>query len=253
LTVATEDCPSIYNCDNPGVIPKNEWSLVYVDSEEPNDPGLAVMSFDDNPATIWHTRWTTGSVPYPHEIQIDMGRMYKVFKFTILNRQDGENGRIKDYQLFISNDTLDWGNPVSVGQWTNTGSPQTIILDTGRIGRYFRLLALSEVHGNPWASAAEFTLTGCVEYPAGITSNRIPTDIYAYPVPSEGVINISCPATGELTYQVVSLTGQIVASGHVMTVNRQVSLDLSDLAPGIYMAILKTSDDTCYRVKVEKK
>ena len=161
--ITTTTCPSIEDCDNPDTLPKDIWQLLYVDSEETNDPGLATMSFDDDPETIWHTRWSTGDDPYPHEIQIDLGESYKVFSFTYLARQDGVNGRIADYELYISRDQLDWGDPVSTGTFVNTSAPQTVDFPQGVTGRYFRLRALSEVNGNPWASAAEFSLVGCIE------------------------------------------------------------------------------------------
>jgi len=163
--VTTTTCPSIEDCNNPDTIPKDIWQLLYVDSEEINDPGLATMSFDNDPETIWHTRWSTGDDLYPHEIQIDMGETYRAFSFTYLTRQNGVNGRIADYELFISEDQLDWGDPVSTGTFVNTAAPQTIDFPQGVIGRYFRLRALSEVNGNPWASAAEFSLVGCIEPP----------------------------------------------------------------------------------------
>ncbi|MBK6785837.1 MAG: discoidin domain-containing protein [Saprospiraceae bacterium] len=90
-------CPSIEDCNNPATIPKEGWKLKYVNSQEVNDPGLAVMSFDGDPSTIWHTRWSTGSDPYPHEIQVDMEDEYVLSVFEYLTRQEGVNGRIKAY------------------------------------------------------------------------------------------------------------------------------------------------------------
>jgi hypothetical protein len=159
--VTTTTCPSIEDCGNPDGLPKDIWALEYVNSEEVNYPGLAVMAFDDDPETIWHTRWSTGTDPYPHEIQVDMGDEYQVFKFTYLTRQVGQNGRIKDYELYITSDMSDWGTPVSIGEFVNTSAPQDIDFIEPQIGRYFKLVALSEVNGGPWASAAEFTFVGC--------------------------------------------------------------------------------------------
>ena len=107
--ISTKSCPSIENCDNPDQLPKDIWELVSVDSEEPNAPGLAIMAFDDDPATIWHTRWTSGNDIYPHEIIVDMGDEYLANNFTYLPRQNGTNGRVKDYELYVSSDNSDWG------------------------------------------------------------------------------------------------------------------------------------------------
>ena len=58
--ITATTCPSIEDCSNPAEVPKDIWELLYVDSQETNYPGLAVMAFDNDPATIWHTRWSTG-------------------------------------------------------------------------------------------------------------------------------------------------------------------------------------------------
>ena len=62
-------------------------------------------------------------------MQVDMGEIYNIYKFIYLNRQDGSNGRIKDYELYITQDTLDWGDPVSMGEYENTAAPQTVVFD----------------------------------------------------------------------------------------------------------------------------
>ena len=251
--VLTTTCPSIYDCNNPGELPKNEWSLIYADSEEPNDPGLAVMSFDGDPSTIWHTRWTTGDVPYPHEIQIALGAEYKISRFTYLTRQDGENGRIKEYQLFISEDSLNWGVPVKTGQFINTSAPQTIVLDTPVIGKYFRLLALSEVNGNPWASAAEFTMVGCVNYPEGNEILAETKKLTGFPVPTGGIVNITLPAGKRFDYKVISSTGQEMENGIIDDLSDSFPLNMSNRSAGIYIVTLTDNKGVIYRVRVVKK
>ena len=242
-------CPSIEDCNNPAELPKEEWSLLYVDSEETNFPGLAVMSFDGDPSTIWHTRWSTGSDPYPHEIQIDMGRTYKIFKFTYLTRQDGQNGRIKDYELYISDDENDWGEPVSTGQFTNTSAPQSIEFPDGVIGRYFRLLALSEVNGNAWASAAEFTMVGCTDI-TSVNSVKTGNKIKAFPVPSNGKVCVPLPSNSQFTYMISGVEGKIFKQGIIGKQHDRYSVYLTTLPKGLYF--IKHTDDngTVYSVKV---
>jgi len=251
--VSASTCPSIYNCDNPADLPKDLWSLLYVDSEESNDPGLAVMSFDGDPATIWHTRWSTGSDPYPHEMRIDLGERYKVSKFTYLPRQDGENGRIKHFEIYISNDTLNWGTPVKTGDFVNTAAPQTVITDTIKAGRYFRLLALSEVNGNPWASAAEFSLTGCVDWPAGLPPAPRDDLIRAFPVPAEGVVVVPLPSGGKFGYRVLSSEGTIVESGLIDGSTSSWKVNLGNFPRGFYLIQLTDARGVVYRVKVIRR
>lgn len=250
--VSTTTCPSIEDCSNPAQLPKSQWELLFVDSQEVNYPGLATMSFDADPETIWHTRWSTGSDPYPHEIQIDLGETYRIYQFTYLTRQDGENGRIKAYELYISEDPQAWGDPVATGQWENTSAPQTIELGSGVVGKYFRLLALSEVNGNAWASAAEFSMVGCTDLTYGLTSTPNPQSITAYPLPTHGMLTISLPAAGNFAYQVFDATGRRVQAGQTMSNHNSCQLDLNGLEPGVYALVL-VKDKVTYRLRVVKE
>lgn len=52
-------------------INRNNWKLVYVDSEETvKEDGKATNAFDGNTETYWHTAWSDSDVP--HEVQINM-------------------------------------------------------------------------------------------------------------------------------------------------------------------------------------
>ncbi len=251
--ITTTICPSIDNCENPAELPKEEWELMYVDSEETNYPGLATMSFDDDPETIWHTKWSSGTDPYPHEIQIDLGEEYRIYSFTYLTRQDGVNGRIKDYELYITQDPFDWGEPVNTASFENTSSPQTIEFPEGVIGKYFRLLALSEVNGNAWASAAEFTLVGCTDITFGITDGNQSREIKAFPVPSSGEVSISLPNNTPFSYQIFNNTGSVYRSGNIMESTEKHCFNLESFSSGIYFIQLRDGGGVVYNVKVVKK
>jgi len=251
--VTTTTCPSIDDCDNPAEVPKDMWSLIYVDSEELGDPGKAVMSFDDDFTTIWHTRWSSGTDPYPHEIQIDMGQPYLISKFTYYTRQDGVNGRIKDYKLYISEDSLNWGEPVSTGVWENTAAPQNIEFDTSVVGRYFRLVALSEVNGGPWASAAEFDIVGCTDITGLHDCSEKFQELKAFPVPTSGVITVSLPSEKSFEYVIYSVSGQLIRRGVFQNTAGLHEFDLHDNNAGVYILRLGSASGIAYRVKVVKK
>ncbi|GGK47936.1 MULTISPECIES: discoidin domain-containing protein [Flavobacteriaceae] len=161
--VTTTTCPSINDCSNPAELPKNEWSLIYADSQETNYPGYATMAFDGDTSTIWHTSWSSGTDQYPHEIQIDLGNSYNISIFKYLPRQSGSNGRVKDYELYFSYDKDNWGEPVKTGSFENSSAIQNIEFDTPVKGRYLRIKALSEVNDGAWTSIAEITLVGCID------------------------------------------------------------------------------------------
>jgi len=251
--ITTTTCPSIDDCSNPAELPKDEWSLIYVDSEETNYPGLAVMSFDDDPETIWHTRWSNGTDPYPHEIQVSLGEEYRIYSITYLTRQDGQNGRIKDYELFITSDPFEWGEPVSIGTFENTSAPQTIDFPEGVIGKYFCLLALSEVNGNAWASAAEFTLVGCTDITYGVSNCKFQNKITAFPVPSNGQVSISLPSNSSFTYQVFNSMGKQCLQGHIPQSTGSYSFDLGKFTSGTYFIKLQDINGVVYNVKIVRE
>jgi len=84
-------------------IPRSDWKVVYADSEElDGDDGNAANVFDLQYTSIWHTEWQDKAPKPPHQIVIDLGKVYKVSGLKLFPRQDNANGRIKDYQLYFS-------------------------------------------------------------------------------------------------------------------------------------------------------
>ncbi len=145
-------------------IDQTGWELLYVDSEEMGDVDRpATDSFDGNPATIWHTEWslTDPDPRHPHEIQIDLGGFYDICGFRYLPRQEeepgGENGMIKDYEFYVSNNTDDWGTAIASGTFVNSKTEKQVSFDC-ILSQYVRLVALSEVNGNPWTTMAELNV-----------------------------------------------------------------------------------------------
>lgn len=151
-----------------GLIPKTSWSLLYADSQETTaEDGRARNGFDGSASTFWHTQWYGTSPPPPHEIQINLGASYNITGFSYLPRQDGSpNGRIAQYEFYVSTDGVSWGSPVASGTFANNALEKTVSF-SARTGRYVRLRALSEVNGNPWTSMAELNLTGSLASGAG--------------------------------------------------------------------------------------
>ncbi|MFB8306841.1 TIM-barrel domain-containing protein [Kitasatospora purpeofusca] len=149
-------------------IPQTGWKVVAADSQETaGENGAAANAIDGNPATIWHTKWSGGAAPLPHEIQIDLGARYAVDGLGYLPRQDGGvNGRIGRYEVYVSDSATAWGSPVATGSFADTAALQQASF-TAASGRYLRLRVLSEAGGRgSWTSAAEITATGAKAPPA---------------------------------------------------------------------------------------
>jgi len=136
-------------------IDKSQWRIVSFSSQNPGEEAYKAIDGDVN--THWHTMWSSYTAQPPHEIVVDMIYEYQVEQFTYLARQDGTNGRIKDYELYFSADLTNWTMPVK-GQFQNTSSAQTVNITAKPTARFFKLVALSEVEGRAWASAAELSI-----------------------------------------------------------------------------------------------
>lgn len=137
-------------------IPKTQWKLQFVDSEETlGFNGRAINGFDGATETIWHTQFINGLPPHPHEIQINLGSSVNLNGFMYVPRQDGfPDGRIGQYEFYVSTDGVNWGSPVAAGSFANDAATKQVSF-TPTTGQYVRLRALSEVNGEPYTSMAE--------------------------------------------------------------------------------------------------
>ena len=135
-------------------INKNVWKLVSVDSQHTDNE--ARLAFDNDLSTFWHTEYWGTEPACPHTLVVDMVNTYMVTAFTYNGRTDGnQNGMVKSYEVYLSLDGQEWGNPVAKGEFKNTTAMQVASLNTPTLGRYLKFVALSEINGNKWTSAAE--------------------------------------------------------------------------------------------------
>jgi hypothetical protein len=130
--------------------------VVKVDSEETaGEDGKGVNAVDGNPDTIWHTQWQDANPECPHEIIIELTPPSTIKGFTYLPRQDDvENGTIKDYEFYVSDDGKDFGQAVSKGTFESGKEKKTVAFQAKKC-RFIKLKALSEINDGAWTSAAE--------------------------------------------------------------------------------------------------
>ena len=132
--------------------------IAFASSQEP-DEGDASYLVDGDPSTFWHTMYSITLAKYPHWVDFDSGKEKVIKGFTYLPRQDGSlNGCIKDYEIYVSNDNKNWGNPILKGKFEKSAKLQKVMFGKPVKARYVRLRALNEQNGQDFASGAEFTL-----------------------------------------------------------------------------------------------
>jgi hypothetical protein len=214
-----------------------------------NDPGLAIMAIDDDPNTIWHTRWSTGNDTIPHEMQIDFGFDYKVFKFAYQGRAVGVNGRVKDAEFYFTNDTSNWGKAYPV-TFDNSSAIQWLTLDTAGISaRYVKFRSLSEVNGNPWTTVAEFYAQGCIPpLPSSVTESNDALSIY--PNPTSGMVTIPISGVNIDNIEIIDARGRIVRNFAGQFDQNDIMIDCSGIGAGIYQIRLKGINGATYRCSI---
>lgn len=139
-------------------VDKSGWRVVAFDSEEPGHEAAA-NAIDGKLETIWHSQYKPAEKPYPHFIQVDLGKATTAAGFIYTPRQDyNYNGIIRDYELYFSNDGKTWGAPVAKGAFDGSTTPQTVKFVRPAKGRYVLFKALATFDGGNLASMAELDL-----------------------------------------------------------------------------------------------
>ncbi len=215
-------------------IPQNEMTIDSVDSEESN--GLAFLMLDGNPATHWHTEYLSSTPSHPHEIHLDLGGDYPVTGFLYTPRQVGSNGRMADYEFYISMDGNNWGSAMASGTWTDGTEQQEVDINQ-TTARYIRLVALSEVNGNPWTSIAELNIKYCA---TTLTYTEIdPAGTCSYDITRTWNITNYCGRTADQTQTITvqDTTGPVITG---------VPVDLTIDAASVPSPPTLTATDNCY-------
>ena len=132
-------------------------NVVFASSVEAGE-GDAEHLLDGDESTIWHTMYSITLAKYPHWVDFDANEVKTMKGFTFLPRQDGSNGWVKDYEIYVSQDGKNWGEPIAKGTFANNAELKKVMFGKPVRARYIRFRALSEQHGQDYASGAEFQL-----------------------------------------------------------------------------------------------
>ena len=66
-----------------------------------------------------------------------------------------KNGRVKDYEVYVSMDGENWGEPVARGTFANTADRQEALFFAPAAAKFIRLVALSAHDGGDSAAISE--------------------------------------------------------------------------------------------------
>ncbi len=118
---------------------RDAWTVSASASNATEPPGGVI---DGDPAT----RWSTGrGMQLGDWFQVDLGSE-QTFNQVVLDTTASSGDSPHGYQLFVSDDGTDWGQPIATG----TGSPVTRILIPQVTARYIRVVNQGDA-GNWWS------------------------------------------------------------------------------------------------------
>ena len=140
------------------------WILSGSSNDSADPPGNAV---DGDPSTRWRT---AGKMRSGDWFQVDLGAQTSFSQIVLDNSADNAFGSVFQYQVYVSNDGVNWGSAVTngagaLGKTTITMSPQT--------GRYIRVVSTAPSFFFRW-SIGEINVYGA---PAESGSIQAPTAV----------------------------------------------------------------------------
>ncbi len=83
---------------------------------------------DGDLATIWHTEFIGAMPGYPHELVVDLGSARRVEGLLYVPRQDSASGRVKEFEIRVSDDGKTWSKTLAAGSWPNEPAFQYVAL-----------------------------------------------------------------------------------------------------------------------------
>jgi arylsulfatase A-like enzyme len=146
-----------------GVIPRTDWKVLRVGSENTAGGKSARNVLDGDSRTHWHTTFGSDTASHPHELVLDMGAQRRVRGLLYLARQDSSwNGSFGKCEVYVGDNPATLGKegkPHGMVTFERKRSVQRVAMDPVK-GRYLLIRVLSEVADGPWASAAEIGVLG---------------------------------------------------------------------------------------------
>jgi beta-galactosidase len=133
---------------------RSAWKVVSASSSLRGDGDPANM-IDGNPQTAWRARPRSDVSQPPHNIVLDFGGELTVSTVLYTARSQDPGGRVRDYEIYLSEDGKDWGQPVAKSALPAEPLQQTVRLAQPAKGRYLKFVVLSEHTAGNGAAIAE--------------------------------------------------------------------------------------------------
>jgi M6 family metalloprotease-like protein len=222
-------------------IPQSGWTLV---SAPPSQMGYEPeKAFDGDVSTYYHVPWGS-TAARPHDFIVDLGQTYMMNEFYYeANKNDFApwEGRIKNYEIYISEDGVNWGSPVASGVFYETGIRQYVLFPL-TTGRYLKFSAPDAygVLNDVRTSIAEINLRGFDADELSLLENNSEFTIRLYPNPTAGQFTVELPTAENATIIVTDILGNQILE--LQTSETMTTLELDHT--GVYIVYVQTKEGT---------
>ena len=157
--ISEEDLHSLF-------VTKHPWQNSSIVESTSGQKGYeAKNAIDGDLNTLWHTQWGGTEKEMPHEIVIDASEVISIKGIRLIQRKSkGGNGRVKDFEVYISKDGCSFEEPQVVGQ-CKEGEPFYDILfsqkymDESKFDcRFIKIKVLSSQNDQPYTAISEIEI-----------------------------------------------------------------------------------------------
>ena len=220
-------------------ISQDDWTLISADAPQIGYEGD--KSFDGDLSTYYHVPWGN-TEPRSHDLVIDLNEDYTVNEFYYTansNMSPPWEGRIENYELYISSDGVDWGAPIAEGTLFRTGIRQYVLFPEAN-GRYLKFSAVNAFDDDVRTSVVEINLRGFPTAEANL-AEKTPSEIKIYPNPANNQLFVQANTIEPIEIQVFTLNGQLLLTESAITDHK---IDVSNLSSGVYLIRIGTAKKT---------
>lgn len=157
LYCGAEELPMV---EEPKRLPQDGFTVYHVSSAQRIEEDGA-NAIDGKLHSFWHSGWVGANPPdHPHEIQIDLGKIYTVSGFWYQSRQSTtiSNCMVSGYKFYVSMDGVGWAE-VASGSFPDSQNEHFVSFASCKAG-YVSLVALSSTNGSSCTAISELNILG---------------------------------------------------------------------------------------------
>ena len=244
ITIAGNECNSGEIATR---LPSSNWRIAFQSSAE-NTASPISNALDQDGNTSWIPGKNLEGQSFPHEFKLDLLESKEVNGHTIKFTDPGK--RFKgSFELFVSDDSIDWGIPVWTGSLDLSLSEEERFSFPKTQGRYVRYILHQTEGDSSFLQINDWALLSCGDSP----STRLPRRdsfinlVVIYPNPVKDLINIEAQLKEDIKKLQITILNAVGQQLHTSSVKPngdflQTSIPTTNWADGIYILQIETAD-----------